>query len=99
MISPKLYNENWRGADLKAQCSTMFFRVWFVILGAGDITYGDLSEGVIIGMAQGFKGPPVVAAISKEDLVEDTEEDFLGIEDCVPDGYSPEPIDQEDFDP
>ncbi|KAF3443705.1 hypothetical protein FNV43_RR13395 [Rhamnella rubrinervis] len=45
--------------------------------------------------AQGFVGPPVAAAI----LAEDPEEDSLGIDEYVPRGYTPDPVDLEDFDP
>ena len=60
--------------------------------------------------AQGFGGPPVAAEDpeevaeddSKEDpeevVEDDPEEDSMGSDDHVPLGYSPEPVDPEDFD-
>ena len=59
----------------------------------------------------GFGGPPIAVENpeevaeddSKEDPEEvaedDPEEDSMGSDDHVPLGYSPEPVDPEDFDP
>ena len=61
--------------------------------------------------AQGFGGPPVAAEdpeeVAEDDSEEDPEEvaeddpeeDSMGSDDHVPLGYSPKPIDPEDFDP
>ena len=61
--------------------------------------------------AQGFGGPPVAAEdpeeVAEDDSEEDPEEvaeddpeeDSMGSDDHVPLGYSPEPVDPEDFDP
>ncbi|KAF3455386.1 hypothetical protein FNV43_RR00009 [Rhamnella rubrinervis] len=45
--------------------------------------------------ARGFGGPPVAAAV----LAKDSEEDSLGTDEYVPRGYTPNPVDPEDFDP
>ena len=55
---------------------------------------------------QGFGGPPIaaenpeeVAEDDSEEVAEDDpEEDSMGFDDHVPLGYSPEPVDPEDFD-
>ena len=57
--------------------------------------------------AQGFGGPPVAAEDPEDDSKEDPEEvaeddpeeDSMGSYDHAPFGYSPEPVNSEDFDP
>ena len=48
--------------------------------------------------AQGFGEPLVVAEDPDEVAEEDPEEDSMGLDNHVPFGFSPEPIDSEDFD-
>ncbi|KAF3457064.1 hypothetical protein FNV43_RR01721 [Rhamnella rubrinervis] len=49
--------------------------------------------------AWGFGQPPVAEAVLAEDSKEDPEEDSMGTDDYVPHGYTPNPVNPENFNP